>query len=113
MEIKLLEKRELLKLSTSKCNQGFVYFLFKESIIVYIGSTTNLSGRLAIHEKEKDYNNYAYIICATNKRKIIESLYILKFNPIYNNGKLSVNKDNILWDKKAQIYKYISKNDAF
>lgn len=109
MNIKLLEKKELLKLSTSKCNQGFVYFLFKESIIVYIGSTTNLSGRLTIHQEEKDYDNYAYIICETNKRKIIESLYILKFNPKYNNGKLSVKKDNILWDKKARMFKYASK----
>lgn len=63
-----------------------VYFLIKDGKIVYIGQSTNIFKRLYEHKKDmqKQWDSYAYIECSAGELDIVESLYMFKYEPIYN-----------------------------
>lgn len=63
-----------------------VYFLIQNEKIVYIGQSTNIFKRLYEHKKDKDksWDAYSYIECSAGELDIVESMYIFKYEPIYN-----------------------------
>jgi len=65
-----------------KCS--YVYFLFKNKQLVYIGETTSLGARLGAHKKDKDFDEIAYIEVLEEDRMLIESVNINYHRPLYN-----------------------------
>ena len=65
-----------------------IYFLIKSKVVVYIGTTTALPGRLSFHKKysEKDFDTVYFLKCKTPKKT--EKELIQKYKPIYNKQRL-------------------------
>lgn len=63
-----------------------VYFLVKESEIVYIGQSVNIASRIATHYSEGriEFDRYCYVPCDRSNLNAIESLYIHMFKPVMN-----------------------------
>ena len=63
-----------------------IYFLYKDSEIVYIGkSTSNISGRLTAHLQDKEFDKViVYEIESDADIALAEIYLILKHNPKYN-----------------------------
>lgn len=69
---------------------AFVYFLFDEKTLVYIGQSVCLCGRIAGHKKQKKFDG---VICKEFDKKILtlaENVNIRKYRPILN---LAVEED--------------------
>lgn len=64
-----------------------IYFLIKNSEIIYIGQSVNIFSRLQGH-KSKDYDSVAFIPCPKSQLDILETLYILHYEPKLN-GRLN------------------------
>lgn len=62
----------------------YVYFLLKDGNVVYVGQTDNILNRIKSHQKNKDFNNVAYIITTKDKVNYLENYYIMKYEPFYN-----------------------------
>ncbi len=60
-----------------------IYFLIKDNEIVYIGQSVNIASRVADHTG-KDFDSVSYVACEQNKLDILESLYILAYQPKLN-----------------------------
>lgn len=70
-----------------------IYFLIKNDEIVYIGQSVNIFGRLQGHS-DKDYDSVAFVACPKSQLDILETLYILNYQPklngrMGNDGRLS------------------------
>ena len=78
-----------------------VYFLVKDEKIVYIGQSTNIFKRLYEHKKDKTkvWDSYSYIECSAGELDIVESLYIFKYEPIYNGYSQEPNYQYVCADK--------------
>jgi hypothetical protein len=61
-----------------------IYYLYKDSEIVYIGSTKNLWSRLSTHIKEKDFDSYEIEKTTEKDRYNDEARLIFKHSPKYN-----------------------------
>lgn len=70
-----------------------VYFLLLDEKIVYVGSSVNISERIATHVAEmrlptanaKNFNKFAFIQVFEGKNlQLLEDYYITKFKPIEN-----------------------------
>lgn len=74
---------EIVRKSSSYGNVCGVYFLIKDSQIVYIGQSINIAARITSH-KDKDFDSVSYVTCRRSELDILESLYIIAYNPILN-----------------------------
>lgn len=69
-----------------------IYFLFKDSNLVYIGASINIIKRINMHiygrsdKLKKDFDSFSYIECKSEKIVELEKKYIQKYDPIYNKG---------------------------
>jgi len=63
---------------------NFVYRLYKNNEIIYVGKTINLSNRINNHKKDKDFDYYDYTIVSDSETHIYEVYYINKYKPILN-----------------------------
>lgn len=62
----------------------YVYFLLKDGNVVYVGQTDNILNRIKSHQKNKNFNNVAYITTTKDKLNYLENYYIMKYEPFYN-----------------------------
>lgn len=62
----------------------YIYFLLKDNQVVYIGQTNNIFNRIKGHQKNKEFNNVAYITTTKDKANYLENYYIIKYEPFYN-----------------------------
>lgn len=69
-------------IASPKC--AGIYFLIKESKIVYIGQSINLLSRLGSHTKRIDFDKYTFVKCAKEHLNDVESALISRFNPEHN-----------------------------
>lgn len=74
---------EIVRKSSSYGNVCGVYFLIKNSEIVYIGQSINIAARITSH-KDKDFDSVSYVTCRRSELDILESLYIIAYNPVLN-----------------------------
>ena len=63
---------------------NFVYRLYKDKEIVYIGKTNNLKYRIKAHKKDKEFDYYDYAITSDSEAHVYEVYYINKYRPILN-----------------------------
>lgn len=64
----------------------YVYALWSDGFIVYIGQTTNIATRISAHVKTKEFDSYSYFRCKDrDEMDYVESLLILKLQPMNNN----------------------------
>lgn len=66
-----------------KASQDFyVYFLFKGGILIYVGSTFDLEGRLRSHTSTRDFDTYSKIAYGSRQEVLnAERLFINKYLP--------------------------------
>ncbi len=74
---------EIIRKSSSYGNVCGVYFLIKDSKIIYIGQSINIAARITSH-KDKDFDSVSYVTCKRSELDILESLYIIAYNPVLN-----------------------------
>jgi hypothetical protein len=79
----LVPINEIVRKSSSYGNVCGVYFLIKNSEIVYIGQSINIAARITSH-KDKDFDSVSYVTCKRSELDILESLYIIAYNPVLN-----------------------------
>jgi excinuclease UvrABC nuclease subunit len=61
-----------------------VYFLFKDTELVYVGQSNNILLRVQTHTKRLDFDRYAYLSCSKDELDDLENAYILKLRPKLN-----------------------------
>lgn len=98
----------------------FVYRLYKDGTIIYIGSSTNLDSRIKAHMKDKDFDLIDVCLCEDKEHMLrLEHYNIMITTPILNsdmnlNYARDYNKDNKDFfvkycDLSNNILPYISK----
>lgn len=73
-------------IAKSKEDKGIacgIYFLIKDDEIVYIGQSVNIASRLSQHTN-KDFDRMSFILCNKSELNILETLYILAYQPKLN-----------------------------
>lgn len=85
---KLVDKQYLLKKAV-KVPETFlvgIYFLINDYEVVYVGQSTNIASRIVYHvaEGRKIFDSYSYVECEKSILDDMESLYIDKYIPKYN-----------------------------
>ena len=80
--IKLLSQD---KKSVADLTKYYVYALWNNGEIVYVGQTTQLGFRITTHAKTKDFDEYSYFECDSEENmKAIESSLIVNLQPKLN-----------------------------
>lgn len=67
-----------------KYSIGFIYRIYYEDSIVYVGQTLNLKQRIDAHLKNKIFGMYDYAEVMTDSIDKYESYYINKHHPVLN-----------------------------
>jgi hypothetical protein len=68
----------------SKRNTPGVYFLIKDDVVVYVGQSVDVYGRIPEHEKDKDFDRAVFFKANLDSLLSLEFEYIVAFNPKYN-----------------------------
>jgi excinuclease UvrABC nuclease subunit len=76
----LAKKQEMYRRMTG------IYFLIKESELVYVGQSADIMNRIAQHAKEsvKDFDSYSILECPYEYLTTLEAYCIYKFRPRLN-----------------------------
>lgn len=82
----------------------YVYFLFEKGLLVYIGQTVNLNGRIGEHIKTKVFDEVYHEKHTQFDLSIMEAVYINKYGTSYN---------IVRYDHTLLIKKIIEKIDLF
>lgn len=62
-----------------------IYFLLKDKEIVYVGQSIDIDRRIKDHSYNgKDFDSFEYIECDKSDLTRLETLYIVKFQPMLN-----------------------------
>lgn len=61
-----------------------IYFLIKNSKIVYVGQSISILGRVSAHKREKQFDSVAMVECSREDLSRLELFYIRKFKPELN-----------------------------
>lgn len=83
-DFSLAEEAELASNSFKYKNIIGVYFLIKDSKVVYIGQSINIVNRISTHANNHDFDSVAIIECCQEELDVLESLYIFKFQTPLN-----------------------------
>lgn len=64
----------------------FVYFLIRSDVVVYVGQTNNLNGRINTHraDRSKVFDRALALPCLAEDLDRVEATYIRKLTPEYN-----------------------------
>lgn len=89
---KLKSKSFLLPKRESIVVGSYVYFLFSDAELVYVGSTRRGVARVYQHINDKKFDSYSLLEVAEKNLESVENAYILKFNPKYNKA-INISKD--------------------
>ena len=74
----------------------FIYFLYNQDELVYVGQTINLARRISQHSmSDKFWTHYAFHTCSESLADILEQTYIRMYKPKYN---------KLLYDKPDRTY---------
>lgn len=80
-------KHRVLPVTKEVYGEFFVYVLYKEDQIVYVGSTQRLAQRITAHKSDKDFDNVRYCILPDKKTMLkVERYGISKLKPSLNNS---------------------------
>ncbi|PRY38404.1 GIY-YIG catalytic domain-containing protein [Spirosoma oryzae] len=63
---------------------GYIYYLYHDNILIYIGQTTNLQGRIGAHSTNKHFTRYRYEEVFLSDLTAVERKRIEYFKPILN-----------------------------
>lgn len=99
---KIEEFGHLEDYSVDDIEYGFVYYLFYRDILVYIGGTENLRGRIIAHRMTKLFDRVKIVSSPIEEYKLLEINEIAKYNPIYNS--VGTSKDS---PKTIEIEEYL------
>jgi hypothetical protein len=77
----LLQERDIVEAAQPYIPTCGVYFLIRESRILYVGQSSNIEVRLATHNRRFVYDRAAVIPCAPEMLDVLESHYIHLFQP--------------------------------
>lgn len=102
------------KKDVSQLSGFYVYALWKDDEIVYIGQTVQLEARLVVHTRDKDFDEYSYFKCRDGmEMDCLESYLINELRPKYNkalgHGYISINKVRERIRKLDEKYKHDTK----
>ncbi len=113
--MELLSLKEILDISESsrwkwvkRHKWSCIYFLINESNIVYIWQTKNLRQRIKWNRADKNFSEVSSISIWWSKEHMtwMETLYILKYRPIYNNYVSSLKH----FSREEDIKKFMKNN---
>ncbi len=62
----------------------FVYFLYDDHVLVYIGQISALMSRISTHKKDKGFNKIVYISVGKDELNMVEGINIYHYKPKYN-----------------------------
>jgi hypothetical protein len=65
-------------------NGSYIYYLFDNRQIVYVGQTINVAARIPCHLKDKKFDDVYYFEVPNKDRLLIESYNIEEHKPFYN-----------------------------
>ena len=107
----ILEKEQIVSNAEKRFSVILgVYFLIADREIVYVGQSQNILDRLGKHHLEGRINFDEYFILPCEKEDLVnlETIYIRKFNPKYNQQNdlrvnVLMNLDEILKKKDAEF----------
>ncbi len=82
----MVELSELQELDIESLREkvGYVYVLLYKGVVVYIGKTLNLSGRIQQHSQSKLFDKCLFLKCQEVELWKKEKEFILHYKPIYN-----------------------------
>ncbi len=83
--------------------KSYIYSLFKNDRIIYIGQTISLDTRIICHEKDKDFDLVKFFRVPRKEANEWEAEMILRHNPIYN---CTIPKNTRICTLNHFIYKY-------
>jgi hypothetical protein len=88
-----------------------IYFLLKNSKVVYVGQSLSIASRVINHqhEKQKDFDQIFYLKASPNDLLKLEHFYINYFKPIYNNSEVIKKELPEKWaffKKRENLYCY-------
>lgn len=61
-----------------------IYFLIKDSEIVYVGQSIHIHGRVKTHQKDKEFDRVFFVGCTRDELNQLEAKYIRQFEPRLN-----------------------------
>lgn len=76
-----IEKGRIFHESDKIC---FIYILYKNEKICYVGRTKSISRRIGVHKNIKNFDSYSFTPCLISEARLLESEMIKKHRPIYN-----------------------------
>lgn len=82
-DISIDEIREL-SVPVDSFNYSGIYFLLRNSNVVYVGQSKNVSARIHYHTIEKDFDSFYAVPCAKQDLDDLEAYYIVLFSPEFN-----------------------------
>lgn len=83
----MLSKQEVISQARANRDYTGVYFLIKNNIISYIGSSFRIGQRIKAHYGSALFDCYSFVEVRTGDKLVLRSVeadYILKFNPPNN-----------------------------
>lgn len=117
----VLNQFEVPKSEDSHLKTYYLYFLWYENILVYIGQTVDLNSRTIAHKKDKYFDKVTYqVFIGVTKPEIlkIEREHINHFKPPYNDNEKGIIKTKTCALQRGKtIYQinklYTYRNQAF
>lgn len=86
--VQLLAREELEELPEIGRNakRPGVYFLFRDDVLVYIGSSTDVRGRVGCHDlyRHVQFNKATFLAVPWPWHMAVEALYIRRYAPKWN-----------------------------
>ena len=61
-----------------------VYFLFDDDVLVYIGQSMKISGRITQHVEQKTFNKVASFRVSGSELDMIKMINVRHYHPVYN-----------------------------
>lgn len=84
-DLTLLTEQEIILSSRRVPRSGSgIYFLIKHGVIVYIGQSADVLGRICSHKKRKFFTRWHWIPCPLRSLNKTESAYIRYLRPTLN-----------------------------
>jgi hypothetical protein len=80
----LLREGAIVSGSSAWVRSTGVYFLIKDAVVVYVGQSTNVFGRVSEHQRVKTFDSMSWIPCDRLMLDKLESLYIHTLQPPLN-----------------------------
>lgn len=84
----LLSEKEIVERSKGNLPSSGIYFLVKDSEVVYVGQSTSVLSRIGTHvlDPNKDFNSFSFLSAPKESLDLLETIYIKVLNPRLNNG---------------------------